>query len=114
MQVLKQFPRANTLESLAKALVKILSKGRGFKVAMSHSKAAMVILNPCKQKVKLDRELSSLLGFDHRLQEKNLISRFTSFDAYLFPCDLLDKDENLFNGEPSSVLAYFDIVESQF
>ena len=80
---------------------------------MNHSKAAMVILYPYKQKVKLDRDLSSLLGTDHRLQEKNL-SRFTSFDAYLVHCDLLDKDENLLNGEPSNVLAYFDIVESQF
>ena len=49
-----------------------------------------------------------------RLFSCSLISQFTSFDAYLFPCDLLDKDENLLNGEPSSVLAYFDIVESQF
>ena len=62
---------------------------------MNHSKAAMVILYPYKQKVKLDRDFSSLLGTDHHLQEKNLISRFTSFDAYLVHCDLLDKDENL-------------------
>ena len=74
----------------------------------------MVILNPYKQKVEVERDLPTLLGIDHRLQEKNLISRFTSFDAYVFPCDLLDEDENLLNGEPSSVLAYFDIVESQF
>ena len=48
------------------------------------------------------------------MQEKNLISRFTSFNNYLFHRDLLDRDENLFNGELLSVLGYFDIAESQF
>ena len=84
-----------TLESIGNALVKILSEGRGFKFTMNHLKARVAILNPYKQKVKLDRDLSSLFGIDHRLQEKNPISRFTSFDAYLVHCDLLDKDENL-------------------
>ena len=86
----------------------------GVQINSRNNYAAMVILNPYKQKVKVERDLPTLLGIDHRLQEKNLISRFTSFDAYVFPCDLLDEDENLLNGEPSSVLAYFDIVESQF
>ena len=62
--------------------------------------------------MKLDRDLSSLLGIDQRLQEKNLASRFTSFDSYLVHCDLLDKDEHLFNGEPSSLLGCFDTAES--
>ena len=29
-------------------------------------------------------------------------------------CDLLDKDKNLFNGEPSRVLGCFDTAKSQF
>ena len=65
-------------------------------------------MNAHKKRIKLDRDLSSLLGIDQRLQEKNLASRFTSFDSYLVHCDLLDKDENLFNGEPSNVLGCFD------
>ena len=44
------------------------------------------------------------------MQEKNLISRFTSFNNYLFHRDLLDRDENLFNGELLSVLGYFERV----
>ena len=103
-----------TPESLARALEKILSEERGFKVTIKHSKAGTVILYPHQEKVKLDRDLSLLLGIDQSLQEKNLSSRFTSLNNYLVHCDLLDKDENLFNGEPSSVLGCFDIAESQF
>ena len=88
------------LESLAKALWKILSEGKGFEVTMNDSKAAMVILKPSKKKVKLDRDLSPLLGTDDSLQEKNLISRFTSFNTYLVHCDFLNKDETYSMGNP--------------
>ena len=97
-----------------KALRKILGEGRGFKVTMNHSVAGMVILNPYKKNVKLDRDIYLLLGIDQRLQEINLTGQFTSLNTKLFYCDLLDKDENLFNGEPTSVLGCFDIAESQF
>ena len=81
---------------------------------MNHSVAGMVILNPYKKNFKLDRDIYFLLGIDQRLQERNLTGRFTSLNSNLFYCDLLDKDENLFNGEPTSVLGCFDIAESQF
>ena len=98
-----------------KAHRKITGEGRGFKVTMNHLMAGMVILNPYKKKnVKLDRDIYFLFGIDQRLQERNLTGRFTSLNTKLFYCDLLDKDENLFNGEPTSVLAYHDIAESQF
>ena len=47
-------------------------------------------------------------------KRKNSISRFTSFNSYLVHCDLLDKDENLCNGESLSILGCFDIPGSQF
>ena len=81
---------------------------------MNHSIARMVVLNPYKKKVKLDKDISSLLGIDQRLQQRNLIVSFISFNTNLFYCDIFDKDENLFNGEPTSVLGCFDIAESHF
>lgn len=74
----------------------------------------MVILNPYKQKVKVERDLPTLLGIDHRLQKKNLISRFTSFDAYVFPCDLLDEDENLLMGNPQAFLLTLTLSRASF
>ena len=103
-----------TLESPVKAHRKITGEGRGFKVTMNHLMAGMVILNPYKKNVKLDRDIYFLLGIDQRLQERNLTGRFTSLNTKLFYCDLLDKDENLFNGEPTRVLGCFYIAESQF
>ena len=88
------------IKSLAKAFWKILSEGKGFEVTMNDSKAAMVILKPSKKKIKLDRDLSPLLGTDDSLQEKNLISRFTSFNTYLVHCDFLNKDETYSMGNP--------------
>ena len=90
-----------TLESPVKAHRKITGEGRGFKVTMNHLMAGMVILNPYKKNFKLDRDIYFLLGIDQRLQERNLTGRFTSLNTNLFYCDLLDKDENLFNGEPT-------------
>ena len=98
-----------------KAHRKITGEGRGFKVTMNHLMKGMVILNPYKKKnVKLDRDIYFLFGIDQRLQERNLTGRFTSLNTKLFYCDLLDKDENLFNGEPTRVLGCFYIAESQF
>ena len=69
--IVKTIPSGKyTLENLAKAPGKILGEDRGFKVTLNHSKTGMVILSPYKKKVKLDRNLSSLLRIDQRLQEK--------------------------------------------
>ena len=37
------------------------------------------------------------------------LTKFTSPNTYFVHCDLVDKEQNLLNGEPSSVLARFDI-----
>lgn len=105
MQLLKQFPQANTLlRTLRKPPGKILGEDRGFKVTLNHSKTGMVILSPYKKKVKLDRNLSSLLRIDQRLQEKNLISQFTSCNTYLVHCVPLDKDETYIMGNPQAFM----------
>ena len=37
-----------------------------------------------------------------------------SFNNYFINCDLMDKEENLFNGKPSTILACFDIDGKSF
>ena len=99
-----------SLESLTEALEEILSEEKGFTVSMNQLK----FLIPTKRdlnSIEIVLYLSRLISVCKR---KNSISRFTSFNSYFVHCDLLDKDENLCNGEPLSVLGCFDITESQF
>ena len=56
----------------------------------------------------------TFLGIKRRLQTINLIKRFTSFFSHHVHCDLLDKNENVFKGEPSSILGCFDINKQPF
>ena len=99
-----------SLESLTEALEEILSEEKGFTVSMNQWE----FLIPTK------RDLNSIeiVLYPSRLisvcKRKNSIRRFTSFNSYFVPCALLDKDENLGNGEPLSVLGCFDVTESQF
>ena len=75
--------------------------------------------NPLKRKVLFDRDLTFLLGLNagnprERLKTQTVINRLVSFNNYFINCDLLDKDENLFNGNPSTILACFDINGKSF
>ena len=40
--------------------------------------------------------------------------RESALNNYFINCDLLDKEENLFNGKPSTILACFDISGKSF
>ena len=66
-----------------------------------------------------DRDLTFLLGLNagnprERLKKQTVINRLASFNNYFVNCDLMDKDENLFNGKPSTILACFDIDGKSF
>ena len=45
---------------------------------------------------------------------ETVINRLASFNNYFINCDLLDKDENLFNGKPSTLLECFDVIGEPF
>ena len=84
--------------------------------------APFVIENPLQKKVQIDRDLKALLGLikfnlterGRKLKIKTVINQSTSFNAYLIHCDLIDREENLFNGEFSDVLSSFDIKGQLF
>ena len=102
------------LSSLASVLNNILKNGEGVKVETNSPQGGLEIFNPQNKKIQLNNYLASLLGIKKRLQPINYIKRFTKFNNYFIHCDLLDKDENLFNGNPSIVLSCFEIVGKPF
>ena len=48
------------------------------------------------------------------MKNKTIINQLTSFNTYLIHCDLIDREENLLNGEFSDVLSSFDIKGQPF
>ena len=69
----------------------------------------MVIQNLDNKKIVLGRDLSELLGIESNLLFKTFVKRLRSPSTYFIHCDLVDKEQNLLNSSPSSVLARFDI-----
>ena len=62
------------------------------------------------EKIKFDKNLSELLGIDQDLQFIRYVKRMKSPTTYFIHCDLVDKQQNLLNGKPSTVLQTFDIT----
>lgn len=72
----------------------------------------IVISNPPQGKIQMDRDLAALLGLiklcitdkkGRKLKIKTIIKQSTLFNTYMIHCDLTDRDENLFNGDSSSI-----------
>ena len=69
----------------------------------------MVISNPSNKHIKFDSDLAALLGIRRKLHLKTFVKRLNCPTTYFIHCDLVDKEQNLFNGKHSSVLACYDI-----
>ena len=68
-----------------------------------------VIHNASGRQIELDRDLAALLGIGRKLHLVTYVKRLTSPTAYFIHCDLIDKTQNLWNGERSNLLAVFDL-----
>ena len=98
-----------TLKTLAKEIENVFSGiGLHLQTQMNQPVGQMVIDNPDNKIIVLGRDLSELLGIS-KLNFKTFIKRSRSPSTYFIHCDLVDKEQNLLNGSPSSVLARFDI-----
>ena len=62
----------------------------------------------------LHTDLAELFGVDRELRIINYVKRLNSPTAYFIHCDLVDKEQNLLNGKPSTVLARFDVRGKPF
>ena len=74
----------------------------------------MTIYNTGMANVRLDQNLSELLGIRPNLMFITFVKRLTAPSTYLVHCDLIDKRQNLLNGKPSTVLARFNIRGQPF
>ena len=115
----KRIPPGNyTLSSIGKKLKEIFND-KGVEVKFDDASGPIVIENPLNKSVLFDRDLTFLLGLSsgnprEHLKKQAVINRLASFNNYFINCDLLDKDENLFNGKPSTILACFDVYGQSF
>ena len=77
---------------------------------------AMVFLNPkFNHAIGLPNPYTSLLfDIDSQMFPHIAVRKFKSPSTYFIYCDLVDKERNLLNGKPSSVLARFDIRGEPF
>ena len=75
---------------------------------------AMIIYNKSGYKITLDTDLAELIGVDRELRIVNYVEKLNSPTTYFIHCDLVDKEQNLLNGKPSTVLARFDIRGEPF
>ena len=115
----KRIPPENyTLSSIGKKLEEIFND-EGIEVKFDDASGPIVIKNPLNKNVLFDRDLTYLLGLGagnqrERLKKQAVINRLASFNNYFINCDLLDKEENIFNGKPSTILACFDVDGPSF
>ena len=73
---------------------------------------SIVILNPKSQYlIGLTNNLSLLFDTNSKIFLHITVKKFISPSTYFVHCNLVDKEQNLLNGKPSSVLARFDIRE---
>ena len=70
---------------------------------------ALTIQEKTAKNIFFDSNLEEFLGINRKFQFITTVKRLNSPSTYFVHCNLVDKKQNLLNGEPSSVLARFDI-----
>ena len=101
-----------TLNALASEIKHSLSKHRvPLLTDIYTSVGQLVITNPQFKKIVFDSNLGNLLNLNtFTLPLKTFIKKLNSATTYYIHCDLVDKEQNLLNGKPSTVLQTFDIT----
>ena len=70
----------------------------------------MNILNPkSKYKFSLSNNQRALFGVVSQVNANILVRKFNSKNSYFLHCDLVDKEQNLLNGKPSTIFAKLDV-----
>ena len=109
-------PGHYTLDALASEIKHSLSKHKvPLLTDVNTIVGQLVITNPEFKKIVIDSNLGNLLNLNSfTLEFKTLIKKLNSETTYYIHCDLLDKEQNLLNGKPSTVLQTFDITGKPF
>ena len=109
-------PGHYTLDALAIEIRNSLNKHRvPLQTDVNTIVGQLVITNPHQKKIVFDSYLGNLLNLkSFTLGLKTFIKKLNSATTYYIHCDLLDKEQNLLNGKPSTVLQTFDITGKPF
>ena len=109
-------PGHYTLDALASEIRNSLNKHRvPLQTDVNTIVGQLVITNPQFKKIVIDSNLGNLLILNSfTLEFKTFIKKLNSETTYYIHCDLLDKEQNLLNGKPSTVLQTFDITGKPF
>ena len=109
-------PGHYTLDALASEIRNSLNKHRvPLQTDVNTIVGQLVITNPQFKKIVIDSNLGNLLNLNSfTLEFKTFIKKLNSETTYYIHCDLLDKEQNLLNGKPSTVLQTFDITGKPF
>ena len=109
-------PGHYTLDALAIEIRNSLNKHRvPLQTDINTIVGQLVITNPQFKKIVIDSNLGNLLNLNSfTLGFKTFIKKLNSETTYYIHCDLLDKEQNLLNGKPSTVLQTFDITGKPF
>ena len=109
----KQTGNSNTglAESMAKTINESFAKKNvNLTVNTRTSLGVVNILNPKnKYTFTLSNNLKALFGVVAQVNSNILVRKFNSKDSYFIHCDLIDREQNLLNGKPSSILARLDV-----
>ena len=117
----KIIPPGNySLSSIGKKMQELFER-EYVAVKFDDARGPIVLENPYNKKIIFDRDLTFLFGLNEneeisrtQLKKQAVINRLASFNNYFIHCDLMDKEENLFNGKPSTILACFDVNGKSF
>ena len=102
------------LDSLAKKVQNLFTNldfhYDGLVVETNEPLGQLVIKNTGKKQINLDDDLAKLFGTGQNLPLITNIKRVITTTAYFIHCNLIDKNNNLFNAKRSDLLANFDIT----
>ena len=99
-----------TLESMAEHLKIVFSEeGVELRTEINTPVGAMVIRAGSGKKILLDSNLSKLFFGASSLPFTTFLPRLIYPTSYFIHCDVIEQEQNLFNGKPSSILACVDI-----
>ena len=97
---------------LAKKIPELFSKYsyNGLETETNTPLGQLVIRNFGAKQISLDQDLAKLFRTVQKLPLITAIKRVITTTAYFIHCDLIDGNNNLFNGKKSKLLAKFDVV----
>ena len=111
LKSLEFMPGHYTLETLAKKMVDSFKEHKYEISADTYSRLGqLVIKNHRRKPIRFDRDLANLLDISREPKHFVMfIKRIITRTAYFIHCDLIDRNNNLFNGKESDLLAKFGV-----